>query len=68
MGTLLSIYKGYVIDYPIDPDVGLTFELRASQSDNLPLLWGPIDSQAEDSLVTGIYSADSCDRLNQSGN
>jgi hypothetical protein len=67
VGTLLSIYKGYVIEYPIDPDVGLTFELRASQSDDLPLLWGPIDSQAEDALVTGIYSPDSCDRLNQSG-
>ncbi len=67
VGTLLSIYAGYVIEYPIDPDVGLTFELRSSQSDDLPLLWGPIDSQAEDALVTGIYSPNSCDRLSANG-
>ena len=24
------------------------------------LLWGPVDSQAPDALVTGIYSPDSC--------
>ena len=62
VGTLETIYQGYVIEYVVDQDVGLTFELRSSQSDALPLLWGPVDSQAEDALVTGIYSPDSCDQ------
>ena len=62
VGTLKSIYAGYVIEYVVDQEVGLTFELRSSQNDALPLLWGPIDSQADDSTVTGIYSPDSCDQ------
>lgn len=67
VGTLQSIYQGYVIEYVVDQDVGLTFELRSSQSDAIPLLWGPIDSQAEDALVTGIYSPDSCEQQATTG-
>lgn len=62
VSTLESIYQGYVIEYVVDQNAGLTFELRASQADELPLLWGPVESQAEDALVTGIYSPDSCDQ------
>jgi hypothetical protein len=62
VGALVSIYQNYVIEYVVNQDVGLTFELRASQADDLPLIWGPIESQAEDALVTGIYSPDSCDQ------
>ncbi len=39
--------------------VGQTFELRASPGGSL-LLWGPVDSNAPGSLVTGIYSPDAC--------
>lgn len=62
VSTLEAIYAGYDIQYVVDQDVGLTFELRSSASDELPLLWGPVESQAEDALVTGIYSPDSCDQ------
>ena len=59
VGQLEATYGDFVIEYIVDQDVGLTFELRASAAGNL-LLWGPIDSQAADALVTGIYSPDSC--------
>ena len=62
VSTLEAIYAGYDIQYVVDQDVGLTFELRSSASDELPLLWGPVESTAPDSLVTGIYSPDSCDQ------
>jgi hypothetical protein len=61
VGELESIYAGFAIEFVVDQDVGLVFELRASQTDPEVLLWGPVDSQAEDALVTGIYSPDSCE-------
>ncbi len=59
VGQLEAIYGDFVIEYVVDQDVGLTFELRASAAGDL-LLWGPVDSQAPDALVTGIYSPDAC--------
>ena len=60
VGELESIYEDFNIQYVVDQDVGLTFELRASSGGDI-LLWGPVDSQAPDALVTGIYSPDPCD-------
>jgi len=60
VGDLQRVYEGYAIEYVVDEDVGLTFELRENAAGDL-LLWGPVDSQAEDALVTGIYSKDSCE-------
>ena len=59
VGQFEATYGEFAIVYIVDQDVGLTFELRASTAGNL-LLWGPVDSQAADALVTGIYSPDSC--------
>ena len=59
VGQLEATYGDFVIEFIVDQDVGLTFELRASAAGAL-LLWGPIDSQAADALVTGIYSPDAC--------
>jgi hypothetical protein len=59
VGELEEIYSTFNIQYVVDQDVGLTFELRASVGGDI-LLWGPIDSQAPDALVTGIYSPDPC--------
>ena len=60
VGDLEGIYEGYAIEYVVDEDIGLTFELRENTAGDL-LLWGPVDSQAEDALVTGIYSKDACE-------
>ena len=60
VGQLEATYGEFVIEFIVDQNVGLTFELRASAGGQL-LLWGPIDSQAPDALVTGIYSPDACD-------
>lgn len=59
VGELEAIYASFVIEYVVDQDVGLTFELRASQNGPV-LLWGPVESQASDALVTGIYSPEPC--------
>lgn len=59
VGELEEIYGDFNISYVVDQDVGLTFELRATVGGDV-LLWGPIDSQAPDALVTGIYSPDPC--------
>jgi hypothetical protein len=56
---LETIYSGFVIEYVIDPSAGLTFELRSQRGGEL-LLWGPVESQDAEALVTGIYSPDSC--------
>ena len=60
VGDLERIYEGFSIVYVVDDAIGLTFELRENQGGDL-LLWGPVDSQAEDALVTGIYSKDHCE-------
>ena len=59
VGQLKDTYTDFLIEFVVDQDVGLTFELRASAAGDL-LLWGPVDSQANDALVTGIYSPDAC--------
>lgn len=62
VGRLEEVYQGFVIEFVVDPDVGLVFELRSQLGGDL-LLWGPVESQDEDALVTGIYSPDSCGRF-----
>ena len=59
VGELEDVYSEFVIEYIVDQAVGQTFELRASAGGSL-LLWGPVDSNAPGSLVTGIYSPDAC--------
>jgi hypothetical protein len=59
VGELLNIYRDFDIVFIVDERVGPTFELRTSSVGDI-LLWGPVESQAENSLVTGIYSRDSC--------
>lgn len=59
VGQLEATYGDFNIEFIVDQDVGMTFELRASATGNL-LLWGPVDSNAADALVTGIYSPDAC--------
>jgi len=61
VGQLEDTYGGFVIEYVIDPDVGLVFQLFSQRGGEL-LLWGPVESQEAESLVTGIYSPDSCGR------
>jgi hypothetical protein len=61
VGDLERIYAGLVIEYVVDSDVGLVFELRGERGGEL-LLWGPVESQNADALVTGIYSPDSCEQ------
>jgi len=61
VGQLEDTYGGFVIEYVVDPDVGLVFQLFSQRGGEL-LLWGPVESQEPESLVTGIYSPDSCGR------
>jgi hypothetical protein len=56
---LEATYAQFFVEYVVDEDVGLTFELRLGQNDEV-LLWGPVDSQAPDATVTGIYSPKPC--------
>jgi hypothetical protein len=62
VGQLEEIYAGFAIEFVVDPDVGLVFELRDQLGGDL-LLWGPVESQDEEALVTGIYSPNSCGRF-----
>jgi len=61
VGQLEDIYGGFVIEYLIDSEVGRVFQLFSQRGGEL-LLWGPVESQEPESLVTGIYSPDSCGR------
>ena len=61
VAQLKDIYAGFVIDFVVDPDAGLVFELRSERGGEL-LLWGPVESSSDDAKVTGIYSPDSCNR------
>ncbi len=60
VGDLERIYTGFSIEYIVDEGAGLVFELRGGPDEPL-LLWGPVESQNADDLVTGIYSPNSCD-------
>lgn len=61
VSQLEDIYGGFVIEYLVDGDVGLVFKLYSQRGGEL-LLWGPVESQDPEGLVTGIYSPDSCGR------
>ncbi len=61
VAELTATYASFFIEYVVEEDVGLTFQLKLSQNEEV-LLWGPVDSQAPDALVTGIYSPDACDQ------
>jgi hypothetical protein len=61
VSQLKDIYGGFIIDFVVNESVGLVFELRSELGGDL-LLWGPVEGQADDDLVTGIYSPDSCNR------
>ena len=62
VAELTAIYESFYIEYVVEEDVGLTFQLKLTQNEPV-LLWGPVDSQAADALVTGIYSPDPCDTI-----
>ncbi len=59
VSQLEDVYSKFVIEYLVDPDVGLVFKLYSQRGGDL-LLWGPVDSQDPEGMVTGIYSPDSC--------
>ena len=61
VAELKDTYSDYHIEFVVEQDVGLTFALSLTPTDEV-LLWGPVDSQADDALVTGIYSPDACDQ------
>jgi hypothetical protein len=61
VAELNDIYSNYSVQFVVDQNVGLTFQLKLTANDSV-LLWGPVDSQADDALVTGIYSPDACDQ------
>jgi hypothetical protein len=61
VAELKATYSNYSVEFAVDQNVGLTFQLKLTQNDSV-LLWGPVDSQADDALVTGIYSPDACDQ------
>lgn len=57
--TLNTIYADFDIVFRVYPSIGTAFELRGSPQGDI-LLWGPVESQAENSRVNGIYSPDVC--------
>ena len=61
VAQMREIYVGFVIEFVVNADAGLVFELRDQMGGDV-LLWGPVESQNDDARVTGIYSPDSCGR------
>ena len=59
VGQLLEIYASQEVTFSTDPQLELIFELRSSNSSDL-LLWGPVQGEAEEDLVLGIYAPDEC--------
>ncbi|HUG74812.1 MAG TPA: hypothetical protein VMM81_03960 [Acidimicrobiia bacterium] len=57
--TLRTIYEGFDILFRVYPAIGTSFELRGSAQGDI-LLWGPVESEADNSRVNGIYSPDVC--------
>ncbi|MEX2323545.1 MAG: hypothetical protein WEA29_07215 [Acidimicrobiia bacterium] len=57
--TLRTIYEGFDILFRVYPSIGTSFELRGSPQGDI-LLWGPVESEADNSRVNGIYSPDVC--------
>jgi hypothetical protein len=61
VAQMKEIYAGFVIDFVVDAEAGLVFDLRSERGGEI-LLWGPVESQNDDAKVTGIYSPNSCGR------
>ncbi len=59
IGTLESIYASFYIEYLEFDDIGLAFELRRTEGEQL-LLRGPVTAADDTGRVTGIYSPDAC--------
>lgn len=59
VGTLLETYASQEVTFAADPQLETVFELRSSNSSDL-LLWGPVQGEAEEDLVLGIYAPDEC--------
>jgi hypothetical protein len=57
--TLRTVYEGFDIAFRVYPSIGTSFELRGSPQGDI-LLWGPVESEADNSRVNGIYSPDVC--------
>ena len=62
VGTLKNTYTSLRLQFVQDPEDGVIFQLWRP-SDGALLLWGPVTSNENDGIVTGIYSPDSCGRL-----
>jgi hypothetical protein len=59
---LEQIYSAFDVTYEIKEPVGLSFQLKSSNSGAL-LLWGPVTSEESSGIVLGIYSPDACGRF-----
>jgi hypothetical protein len=59
---LEQIYSTFDLTYEIVEPVGLSFQLKSSNSGAL-LLWGPVTSEESSGIVLGIYSPDACGRF-----
>jgi hypothetical protein len=59
VSQLKSIYSAFDVSFSVDQSAGKVFELRSADGGSM-LLWGPVQSEDDDALVTGIYSPDAC--------
>jgi hypothetical protein len=62
VGALKNTYTSLRTQFVQDPEDGVIFQLWRP-SDGALLLWGPVTTNDNDGIVTGIYSPDSCGRL-----
>lgn len=58
IATLESTYAAFNIEYVVEGESGLVFQLR--NADGTLLLWGPVTSAEADGKVSGIYSPGPC--------
>ncbi len=61
VGDLQRIYANQTVEFGTDAAVGEVFELRGAESNTL-ILWGPVQGQADEDPVIGIYAPDLCTR------
>jgi hypothetical protein len=59
VAQMKSIYSAMDVSFSVDPAAGKVFEVRPAAGGTL-LLWGPVQSEEDDALVTGIYSPNAC--------
>jgi hypothetical protein len=59
VAQLKSIYAAFDISFSVDPSAGKVFELKPADGGSV-LIWGPVQSEDDDALVTGIYSPNAC--------